>query len=252
MARAADNTCVPQHHRRIPPRRGATIVAARSDIVSPPLLAKGRPLGRPQTASRVAAMGQGGKALRCAVVALLLLAGCATRPVNPALTAIDPNAGYMLQTRQKYFKNRDNLVVLAFSGGGTRAAAFSYGVLEFLHRNELVAPDGRRFVSSTVSMSSPACRAAASRRWLTACMATSCSATTSSASSSATSRASSSRARSIRSTGATCRRRGGAVPSSRPSCTMKSCSTARPSATSTAAMDRSSSRRPPTSRPAPV
>ena len=26
--------------------------------------------------------------------------------------------------------SKDNLVILAFSGGGTRAAAFSYGVLE--------------------------------------------------------------------------------------------------------------------------
>ena len=32
-----------------------------------------------------------------------------------------------------------NLVVLAFSGGGTRAAAFSYGVLEALRRIEVVA-----------------------------------------------------------------------------------------------------------------
>ena len=55
---------------------------------------------------------------------------------------------------------------------------------------------------------------------------------------------------SIRPTGETCRRRAGAVPNWRPSCTTRSCSTARPSATSTAAMARSSSRRPPTSRPA--
>jgi NTE family protein len=38
---------------------------------------------------------------------------------------------------------KPNLVMLAFSGGGTRAAAFSYGVLEFLRRTEVAAPDGR-------------------------------------------------------------------------------------------------------------
>jgi NTE family protein len=38
---------------------------------------------------------------------------------------------------------KPNLVILAFSGGGTRAAAFSYGVLEFLRRTEVSAPDGR-------------------------------------------------------------------------------------------------------------
>ena len=52
------------------------------------------------------------------------------------------DAGYTFQTRQKHFRNQENLVILAFSGGGTRAAAFSYGVLEYLRRTEVVAPDG--------------------------------------------------------------------------------------------------------------
>jgi NTE family protein len=32
----------------------------------------------------------------------------------------------------------------AFSGGGTRAAAFSYGVLEFLKRTEIVSASGKK------------------------------------------------------------------------------------------------------------
>ena len=40
--------------------------------------------------------------------------------------------------------SRDNLVILAFSGGGTRAAAFSYGVLEYLRRTEVVAANGTK------------------------------------------------------------------------------------------------------------
>ena len=76
--------------------------------------------------------------------ALLGLAGCASRPVNPPITQVDPNGGYTFQTRQKHFKSQDTLVVLAFSGGGTRAAAFSYGVLEFLKRTEVVAPNGAK------------------------------------------------------------------------------------------------------------
>ncbi|MGE5946918.1 MAG: patatin-like phospholipase family protein, partial [Betaproteobacteria bacterium] len=76
--------------------------------------------------------------------ALLGLAGCASRPVNPPITQIDPTASYTFQTRQKHFKSQDTLVVLAFSGGGTRAAAFSYGVLEFLRRTEVVAANGAR------------------------------------------------------------------------------------------------------------
>ena len=78
-----------------------------------------------------------------ALTALLLLGGCATRPVNPPLTAVDANSGYTFQTRQKHFKSQENLVILAFSGGGTRAAAFSYGVLEFLKRTEVTTPRGK-------------------------------------------------------------------------------------------------------------
>lgn len=77
---------------------------------------------------------------RSIVALLLLLGGCAT--VNPPLTQVDANSGYTFQTRQKHFKSQENLVILAFSSGGTRAAAFSYGVLEFLRRTEAVGPKG--------------------------------------------------------------------------------------------------------------
>jgi NTE family protein len=77
---------------------------------------------------------------------LLLLGGCASRPVNPPIAHTDPHTGYRLETRQAASTNsKDNLVVLAFSGGGTRAAAFSYGVLEFLRRTEIVARHGTKF-----------------------------------------------------------------------------------------------------------
>src|SRR5213083_480180 len=79
-----------------------------------------------------------------ALAALLLLGGCATRPINPPITQADPATGYTFQSRMKHFKSQDNLVVLAFSGGGTRAAAFSYGVLEFLQRTEVIGPKGNR------------------------------------------------------------------------------------------------------------
>ena len=79
------------------------------------------------------------------LLALLLgLGGCATRPVNPPMKYVSLETGYTFQTRQKYFKSQENLVVLAFSGGGTRAAAFSYGVLEFLKRTDVIAKDGTR------------------------------------------------------------------------------------------------------------
>jgi len=73
-----------------------------------------------------------------------LLGGCATRPINPPITKTDPTTGYSFEARQGNIKDKDNLVILAFSGGGTRAAAFSYGVLEFLRKTEVVGPKGNK------------------------------------------------------------------------------------------------------------
>ena len=77
------------------------------------------------------------------VVALALaFAGCATRPVNPPIAQVAPDAGYRFQTRQARDRDPATLVVVAFSGGGTRAAAFSYGVLEALRDAEIAGRDG--------------------------------------------------------------------------------------------------------------
>jgi len=79
------------------------------------------------------------------VLALLLLTvGCAHRPINPPITQADPNTGYRYLTRQQDSVGSENMVILAFSGGGTRAAAFSYGVLEFLRNTEIVGPKGNK------------------------------------------------------------------------------------------------------------
>ncbi len=62
----------------------------------------------------------------------IVAAGCAHYPVNQPLKQVDPQSGY----RGKYMGtpgNSENLLLyLTFSGGGTRAAALSYGVLEEL------------------------------------------------------------------------------------------------------------------------
>ncbi len=77
---------------------------------------------------------------------LVVLGGCATRPINPPIEQVDLTKGYRYETRWEHRGDYDveNLVVLAFSGGGTRAAAFSYGVLEALRRMELILPNGRK------------------------------------------------------------------------------------------------------------
>jgi NTE family protein len=76
------------------------------------------------------------------LVALLGIAGCATRPVNPRIERFEPRPS--VERSGQTAVQRENLVILAFSGGGTRAAAFSYGVLEALRNTEFIIPDGRR------------------------------------------------------------------------------------------------------------
>lgn len=74
-----------------------------------------------------------------AMFILLMVSGCATTyPVNPPLTHIDPDTAYTFQNVvEQSDKGSDVLVMLAFSGGGTRAAAFSYGVLKELSETNM-------------------------------------------------------------------------------------------------------------------
>ncbi len=79
-------------------------------------------------------------------LAVLALAGCASRPINAPIAQVDPNSGYrphlLIQKRQN--NDPHTFFVLSFSGGGTRAAAFSYGVLEELRRTEVIVRGQRR------------------------------------------------------------------------------------------------------------
>jgi len=83
-------------------------------------------------------------ALPFLLASFLALGGCATRPVNPPLERYEPEPVSLERSGQTTTAQKENLVILAFSGGGTRAAAFAYGVLEALRNTEFVAPDGRR------------------------------------------------------------------------------------------------------------
>jgi NTE family protein len=69
--------------------------------------------------------------------------GCAHYPVNQPLKQVDPQGGYRPKYTGTPGNSEDLLLLLTFSGGGTRAAALSYGVLEELRKTEVVI-DGKK------------------------------------------------------------------------------------------------------------
>ena len=84
-----------------------------------------------------------------ALLATVILGACtAVAPINPPIERADPDQGYrvgkMLKRTHESKRDVHTLFLLTFSGGGTRAAAFSYGVLEELRRTD-VKVDGRTY-----------------------------------------------------------------------------------------------------------
>ena len=92
-----------------------------------------------------------------AVSLLLLLSGCASYGVidNIPLTESTATQPYSIKDRSGKAGSGDIALVLAFSGGGTRAAALAYGVLEEL-RDTTVVIDGqpRRLLDEVDTISS--------------------------------------------------------------------------------------------------
>jgi NTE family protein len=78
-------------------------------------------------------------------VFIVAISGCASRPINQPITQVDPKSGYRgnLHAMQRQNNRMKTLFVLSFSGGGTRAAALSYGVLNELRKAEFTAEDGK-------------------------------------------------------------------------------------------------------------
>ncbi|NTU48895.1 MAG: patatin-like phospholipase family protein, partial [Syntrophobacteraceae bacterium] len=74
---------------------------------------------------------------------LMAVAGCAHYPVNQPSRQYDPQAGYHPRNLIDPLNDDQLLLLLSFSGGGTRAAAFSYGVLETF-RDTAVTIRGRQ------------------------------------------------------------------------------------------------------------
>ena len=91
--------------------------------------------------------------LTLALVACACLAGCAIRPITPALDHAVPGGGYRWNPAIEVPGNDpQTLLVLTFSGGGTRAAAFAFGVLEELRRTPIAASTATRTALDEVDL----------------------------------------------------------------------------------------------------
>lgn len=75
---------------------------------------------------------------------LLFVTGCAHFPLNEPLEEYNPESGYRGKNMIANGNSDELAVYLTFSGGGTRAAAFSYGVLENLRDTEVIVDGEKR------------------------------------------------------------------------------------------------------------
>ena len=83
----------------------------------------------------------GSAAITLCMLIASLVSGCAVRVWNTEIHAVDPATRYEFHNRLPK-NSEDEFIILAFSGGGTRAAAFSYGVLKALRDTE-ISIDGK-------------------------------------------------------------------------------------------------------------
>ena len=80
-------------------------------------------------------------------------AGCVTPIKNSRLESYDPSKGYRFQNLDLNEGNTDELlVILTFSGGGTRAASFAYGVLEQLKETQITFEGKERSLLNEVDI----------------------------------------------------------------------------------------------------
>ena len=85
-----------------------------------------------------------GRAHALALAALLAALPACSSTLNTPLAAHNPSAGYRYGTLAADGRDDELLVILAFSGGGTRAAAFSFGLLEALRDARYASDRGPR------------------------------------------------------------------------------------------------------------
>jgi len=82
--------------------------------------------------------------IRLSCLFIILLTAChAHYPVNQSITSFVAIENYSLEKEPASERSEELVLILTFSGGGTRAAGFSYGILETLADTEVMI-DGKR------------------------------------------------------------------------------------------------------------
>jgi NTE family protein len=107
------------------------------------------------SASKVRKQSGSGAVLTLLLVFLgagLLMTGCAKPALNEPLEKWRPELWRSTQAQAVGPRSTKQLVLLAFSGGGTRAAAFSYGVLQELAQTQIQTDLGPRSLLDEVDM----------------------------------------------------------------------------------------------------
>ena len=113
-----------------------------------------RRAGAPGTGARRNRRRRAGTALGwvLAFVAVAFSSGCARAAVNPPLKKLDPGYGYRFANLRSPGNSDELFVVLVPSGGGTRSAALSYGVMEKLRDTTVVVNGERRSLLQEVDV----------------------------------------------------------------------------------------------------
>ena len=93
--------------------------------------------------------------LICLLLLGILTGGCTHfghYPVNEPLNKYEPGYGYIPKNMGSPDSSEELFLILSFSGGGTRAAAFSYGVLEELRAKEVTLEGKKRSFLNEVDL----------------------------------------------------------------------------------------------------
>ncbi len=98
------------------------------------------------------------------VLLATLISGCASYTANAPIQKTDRTSGYRIRGIEDKKNSNTLWVGLAFSGGGTRSAAFSYGLLEQLRKTEISWEGKRRRLLDEVDSISSVSGEAENRR----------------------------------------------------------------------------------------